>query len=160
MFDRPSARTELNRADSAALFGTALALRAADADLVQFGSTSARLELDRGDSVLRTLDRFDSLGGTDTATAVRTHFHGHDRVVVVTDEQAYGRPGGDPLAPVPARVPVYTWNLAGYRTGHGPSGTAHRHTFGGLGDAAFRLIPLLEAGRSADWPWVGRRSVG
>jgi len=55
---------------------------------------------------------------------------------------------------VPSHVPVYTWNLAGYRMGHGPSGTGQRHTFGGLSDAAFQLIPLLEAGRSADWPWL------
>ena len=55
---------------------------------------------------------------------------------------------------VPANVPVYTWNLAGYRVGHGPSGKANRHTFGGLSDAAFRMVPLLEAERSADWPWT------
>ncbi|WP_371498524.1 TROVE domain-containing protein [Kitasatospora sp. NBC_00374] len=154
MFDRPSAQTQLNRADSAAIFGTALALRAADADLVQFGSTSNRLDLERGDSVLTTLQRFGDLGGTDTASAVRSHYRGQDRVVVVTDEQAYGTWHGDPLDAVPGHIPVYTWNLAGYRTGHAPSGTAGRHTFGGLGDSAFRLIPLLESGRDADWPWL------
>lgn len=37
-----------------------------------------------------------------------------------------------------------------------PSGTAGRHTFGGLSDAAFRMVPLLEAGRNADWPWAAR----
>ncbi|MEU9133208.1 TROVE domain-containing protein [Kitasatospora sp. NPDC048540] len=153
MFDRPGAQTQLNRADSAAVFGSALALRAADADLVEFGSTSRRLDTGPGDSVLRTVERFGDLGGTDTAGAVRAHYRGQDRVVIVTDEQAYGTWQGDPLAPVPAHVPVYTWNLAGYRTGHAPSGGAQRHTFGGLGDAAFRLIPLLEAGRDARWPW-------
>ncbi|GAA2810574.1 TROVE domain-containing protein [Kitasatospora paracochleata] len=153
MFDRPSAQTQLNRADSAAIFGTALALRAAEADLVQFGTSSATVALGRGESVLKVLERFGSLGGTDTAAAVRTHYRGHDRVVIVTDEQANY---GDPLGAVPAQVPVYTWNLAGYRPGHGPSGAANRHTFGGLGDAAFRLVPLLEAGRDADWPWLNR----
>lgn len=54
---------------------------------------------------------------------------------------------------MPADVPVYTWNLAGYRVGHAPSGSENRHTFGGLSGAAFRMVPLLEAGRSADWPW-------
>lgn len=38
-------------------------------------------------------------------------------------------------------------------TGHGESGVRNRHTFGGLTDAAFRMIPLLEAGRNAAWPW-------
>ena len=32
-------------------------------------------------------------------------------------------------------------------------GKPNRHTFGGLTDAAFRLIPLLEAGRAGAWPW-------
>ncbi|AUG79034.1 RNA-binding protein [Kitasatospora sp. MMS16-BH015] len=156
MFDRASGQSELNRADSAAVFGTALALRAEQAELVQFGSGSAVVQLGRGESVLRVLERFGNLGGTETARALREHYRGHDRVVIVTDEQAYGHLG-DPLAAVPAQVPVYTWNLAGYRTGHTPAGGAHRHTFGGLSDAAFRLIPLLEAGRDAAWPWESRQ---
>ncbi|GAA2138894.1 TROVE domain-containing protein [Kitasatospora kazusensis] len=153
MFDRPSAQTQLNRADSAAVFGTALKVRAADADLVEFGSTSNVIAVGKGEPVLKVLERFGNLGGTETGRAVQEHFRGHDRVVIVTDEQAYGTWGGDPLAGIPADVPVYTWNLAGYRTGHAPSGSAHRHTFGGLTDAAFRLVPLLEAGRDASWPW-------
>ncbi|RAJ32025.1 TROVE domain-containing protein [Kitasatospora sp. SolWspMP-SS2h] len=153
MFDRPSAQTELNRADTAAVFGTAIALRAAAADLVEFGTTSREIDLRPGDSLLKAVDRFGNRGGTDTAAAVRAHYRGHDRVVIVTDEQAYGGFSRDPLEPVPAHVPCYTWNLAGYRTGHAPSGTGNRHTFGGLTDAAFRLIPLLEAGQDAAWPW-------
>jgi len=153
MFDQPSAQTQLNRADSAAIFGTALKVRAADADLVEFGNDSHVIKVGKGDSVLKVLERFHNLGGTETAKAVRTHYRRHDRVVIVTDEQAYQAWGGDPLAEIPARIPVYTWNLAGYRTGHAPSGSAHRHTFGGLSDAAFRLIPLLEAGHNAAWPW-------
>ncbi|MGW2373504.1 TROVE domain-containing protein [Kitasatospora sp. NPDC001683] len=154
MFDRPSAQTQLNRADSAAIFGTALKVRAAEADLVEFGSSSRVIEVGRGEAVLRVLERFSDLGGTNTAEAVRTHYRGHDRVVIVTDEQTgFGYRGSDPLAAVPAHVPVYTWNLAGYVLGHGPSGGGNRHTFGGLSDAAFRLIPLLEAGSDTGWPW-------
>ena len=48
---------------------------------------------------------------------------------------------------------MYTWNLAGYQAGHAPSGGRNRHAFGGLTDAAFRMIPALEAGASARWPW-------
>ncbi|MFJ6621850.1 TROVE domain-containing protein [Kitasatospora sp. NPDC091335] len=142
MFDLPSARTRLNRADTAAVFGTALAMRAERADLVQFGSGSWPVV--PGPSVLETLGHFRALGGTRTAAAVLKRYREHDRVVVVTDEQA-GRSGGDPFAPVPAAVPVYTWNLAGYATGHTAPGP-HRHTFGGLSDASFALIPLLESG--------------
>ena len=59
-----------------------------------------------------------------------------------------------PTEQVPAHVPVYTWNLAGHRAAHGPSGTANRHTFGGLSDAAFRMVPLLEAADDTKWPWA------
>ncbi|MFF2522647.1 TROVE domain-containing protein [Streptomyces liangshanensis] len=153
MFDRPSSGTELNRADSAAIFGTALAVRAERADLVEFGSDSRPVEFGRDESVLRAVDRFHDLGGTDTARAVTRHYRAHDRVVVVTDEQAqWVRPGHRPLGAVPKHVPVYTWNLAGYALAHNAPGP-HRHTFGGLSDAAFRLIPLLEEGRRAGWPW-------
>ncbi|MEU3335829.1 TROVE domain-containing protein [Streptomyces sp. NPDC006668] len=154
MWARLSDRSELNRADAAAIFGTALALRAADADLVEFGTTSRRLAFGRGESVLGILDRFGDLGGTDTTSAVRAHYRGQDRVLIVTDEQYAFNHHGDPTAQVPAHVPVYTWNLAGYRAGHGPSGKANRHTFGGLTDAAFRMVPLLEAAQDADWPWA------
>lgn len=159
-YSRMSDRSELNRADAAAIFGTALALRAADADLVEFGTSSNRVRYRKGESVLKILERFGDLGGTDTTDAVRRHYRKHDRVLIVTDEQyAYNR-HGDPTEQVPEHVPVYTWNLAGYRAGHGPSGKANRHTFGGLSDAAFRMVPLLEAARDADWPWAaleGRR---
>ncbi|WP_431887544.1 TROVE domain-containing protein [Nocardiopsis alba] len=156
MQGRLSARSDLNRADAAAIFGSALAMRCADADLVEFGTGSAPVTLDRGDSLLRVIERFRWMGGTNTARAVREHFRGHDRVVIVTDEQAHHSRGGGPTEQVPESVPVYTWNLAGYRYGHGPSGVGGRYTFGGLGDAAFRMIPLLERGRDARWPWEGR----
>ncbi|MFJ5212722.1 TROVE domain-containing protein [Streptomyces nigra] len=153
-WSRLSDRSELNRADAAAIFGTAVALRARKADLVEFGSTSAAVPFRAGESVLKILGRFGDLGGTDTTGAVRAHYRRHDRVLIVTDEQYAPSHHGDPTEQVPADVPVYTWNLAGYRAGHGPSGTGNRHTFGGLSDAAFRMVPLLESARDADWPWA------
>lgn len=152
MFCVPEVRTELTRADSAAIFGTALALRGEHVDLVEFGTGSRRIEVGPQDTVLATLDRFHDLGGTETARAVRTHYRGHDRVVIITDEQAF-RSEASVLAPVPPnQVPVYTWNLAGYAVGHAEPGP-RRYTFGGLSDAAFRLIPLIEEGLETGWPW-------
>lgn len=132
-YSRLSDRSELNRADAAAIFGTALALRAEDADLVEFGTSSSRVKFRRGESVLKVLERFGDLGGTDTTEAVRKHYKRHDRVLIVTDEQATYSHYGDPTEQVPAHVPVYTWNLAGYRAGHGASGAGagNRHVFGG-----------------------------
>ncbi|TNY35595.1 TROVE domain-containing protein [Thermomonospora catenispora] len=154
MFWPMSRHSKLTQADAAALFGTALALRAEQADLVEFGTDHRRVRFRRGESVLSVIERFGELGGTNTAAAVRAHYHRHDRVIIVTDEQVWGGPNGaDPTRAVPDRVPVYTWNLAGYRAGHGPSGTGTRHTFGGLSDAAFAMIPLIERGQAADWPF-------
>jgi hypothetical protein len=158
MWCKLSARSELLRSDAAALFGTALAMRAQGADLVQYGTHSAPVPFQRGESVLPIVKtRFTDMGGTNTWGAVRQQYRGHDRVVIVTDEQAhddYGRefhPGG-----MGRQVPIYVWDLAGYRPGSVPSGAGTRdrnHVFGGLTDQAFRLIPLLEAGRDAGWPF-------
>ncbi|SFW43717.1 TROVE domain-containing protein [Amycolatopsis australiensis] len=151
----------LMRWDAAAVFGLALGRRCADADVVSFsdrllgGTRTKVFKLRPGGSLLSDVERWKSGGfflggGTNTAGAVKKHFAKHDRVVILTDEQAVY---GDVGHALPAQVPLYTWNLAGYRFGHAPSGSANRHTFGGLTDQAFRMIPLLEAGRNADWPF-------
>lgn len=152
----------LMRWDAAALFGLALAQRAATATVVSFSSGTMVFPLTPGESLLRGLERWRSGGffmgqGTETAAAVRRHYSGHDRVVVLTDEQA-GWDGGQVFGPVPATVPTYTWNLAGYRHGHA-AGAPNRHTFGGLTDAMFGLINLLEAGAAGRWPWESAGSV-
>ncbi|NHO85125.1 hypothetical protein [Micromonospora sp. CMU55-4] len=46
-------------------------------------------------------------------------------------------------------VPVYTWDIGGYRVGANASGAGTRHTVGGLTDHVFRLVSLSEAGRDA-----------
>lgn len=149
MFWSNDQKMELTFADQAAIFGSALALRAEDATLVQFGSNSLEVAFRKSDSVLPMLRKFSDLGGTSTAAAVKRHFNGHDRVIIVTDEQYHG---ADPSGVVPKNVPLYTWNLNGYKVG-GFSGESKRHTFGGLTDKAFQQIPLIEAGQQAKWPW-------
>ncbi|MGW3992374.1 TROVE domain-containing protein [Amycolatopsis sp. NPDC004772] len=153
----------LMRWDAAAVFGIALGSRCECADVVSFsaagwsGTATKVFDLQAGESLLRAVERWKSGGyfigsGTDTVGAVQRHLRPgfHDRVVILTDEQAaYGDVGGS----VPSATPLYTWNLAGYERGHSTSGRGNRHTFGGLTDAAFRMIPLLEAGRNAHWPF-------
>jgi hypothetical protein len=154
MFFTTEGQTELTRADAAAVFGTALALRSEAADLVEFGTGSTRIDVRPADSVLETVGRFTECGGTDTARAVGRHYKGHDRVVIITDEQAFSSPR-ELLAPIPEDIPVYTWNLVGYTFGHAAPGV-RRYTFGGLSDAAFRLIPFIEADGDAGWLWESR----
>lgn len=158
MFSTFSRRSTLTAADAAAVFGVALARRAEKMDLIQFGTASYPVGYKKGESVLKIIDRFRDLGGTNTAAAVHEWYKGHDRVVLVTDEQAYWHASyeGGVFAAVPVSVPCYTWNLNGYRVAGSPSGANNRHTFGGLSDGAFRMISLIEAGQNADWPWVVR----
>lgn len=140
----------LTFADQAAIFGSALALRAENATLVQFGTSSSEVNFRKDDSVLKMLNKYRDLGGTNTARAIQTHLtQKHDRVIIVTDEQYYG---AGPSEVVPKSTPLYTWNLNGYKVGDF-SGQSKRHTFGGLTDKAFVQIPLIEAGQQAKWPW-------
>lgn len=148
----------LKRYEAAAMFGIAVGMAAQDADVVAFSNTTCRFPLVKGGSLLPQYQtfisdrRYNMQGGTATGAAVRTTYRDHDRVLILTDEQAnMGTGSVDNL--VPAHVPLFTFNLAGYQKGHGISGSSNRHTFGGLTDAAFRLIALLDSRKSVSWPW-------
>jgi hypothetical protein len=163
-------RSDITLAEQAAVFGSALALRAQAPTLVEFGQTSNEIAVPKGGSVLRLVERFGQIGGTDIPSAVKKHYDRHDRVVIVTDEQtragwlpsncySYGGMRETQIDDlIPKNVPVYMWNMAGYRQAAMPSGGGNRHALGGLSDAAFRMIPLLDAGRDARWPWEQARA--
>ena len=153
MFGSPSKNTQLSFADSAAVFGAALAVRAEKATLVEFGTYSREIPFLKQSSVLNLVESFTSMGGTNTAAAIKAHYKPgvHTRVVIITDEQ-YSSYYGDPSKMLPESVPLFTWNLVGYA----PGGAArhNRYFFGGLSDQSFKLIPFIEAGNSAKWPWM------
>lgn len=161
MYQTVADRSKASWAETAALFGTALALRSEKFKLVQFGSTSEDVPLHEGESVLRAVSRFRPMGGTYLLAALDRHFSGHDRVVILTDEQfapslqywSGGRPTAGVDDIVPKWTPVYTWNLAGYRYGGVGANRPGRHTFAGLTDAGFAVIGMLEAGRGGQWPF-------
>lgn len=158
MADPMSGKSKISRYEAAAIFGAGLAVRCEHANLVQFGTGYETVPFRKSESVLRIIERFKGMGGTNTAQAVAGNYYGHDRVVLITDEQAmpgyYWSDAGDVFNSIPARVPTYTWNLAGYQHGHAASRPG-RHTLGGLSDASWRLVPLLERGQDAPWPWEG-----
>jgi hypothetical protein len=151
-YSTTAVRKDISNADLAKLFGSAIALRAESADLVGYGRNSYPVPFRKGDAVLKVMSRFKMDDGTDTFGAVARHFAGHDRVVIVTDEQnqAYGHRTIDDA--LPKQVPAYLWNIGGNQIGSIGSGP-NRNTFAGMTDAAFRMIPLIEAGRNADWPF-------
>ncbi|WP_069114628.1 TROVE domain-containing protein [Jiangella alba] len=154
-----AARSSISAIEAAAVFGIALAKRGNDVDLRGFADGVFRHPVAPAASLLtevqRLVGRVGEAGhGTRLAEAGRATYRRHDRVVIVTDMQTFPGPGGyDAVGSVPARVPVYGVNLGGYRPTVLAAGRANRHEFGGLNDATFTLIGLLEDGRSAGWPF-------
>lgn len=149
----------LRRWDAAVVFGLALAHRNPKSTVVAYSTKATTFPSLPGESLLSSIQRWklDGYflgGGTATAAAAQHYYKKHDRVVILTDEQTgryYG--GGDPSTVIPKDIPLYTFNLAGYEHGHAPSGIPHRHTFGGLTDSMFTMMPLLERGRNTDFPF-------
>ena len=142
-------RNTTPRLTVASIFGAALALRAEKADVVAFESGSWPVPFRKEGSVLRLTEAITnahSHGGTNTWQAFMAHYANHDRTIILTDEQAF------PGLPPTVTAPIYTFNVAGYKTAHLPSGE-RRYTFGGLTDAAFTAIELLERGADQKWPF-------
>ena len=155
MFTQVDRGSAVTVADQATVFGTALALRARSADLVQFGTAHQQVTFSPGEPLFSLAERFGEMGDGDAAAAVRKRYDGHDRVVIVTDE-----PGGSawqgehPVAALPGHVPSYIWNVASASNSGGESMTgARRHVFSGLTDGAFTVIPLVEGAYRNSWPF-------
>lgn len=144
-------RSVAQRCDVAALFGTVLAQRnLGQVDLAIYASGVAPWPIAPGQSILRNVkamhNAVGSVGhGTNTWEAIRSQYKGHDRIVVLTDEQSHDS-GTNP------GCYMHFINLAGYRVATAPQ---DRRTFayGGFTDAMFRLLPVMEASHSNQWPW-------
>ena len=153
---------KMTMADTANLFGVALAKRAAKATVVVYGSDSKVLTFRKGASVFHTVQSIGSMGGTDTFGTIQKHYNkDYTRVIHLTDEQYgsayswgyYGRSRDNqkPYDLIDKGTPVYTWNLNGYKSGN--KAEPNRYALGGLTDSSFRVIPLVEAGKNEKWPW-------
>lgn len=152
----------LQRWDAAVVFGLALARRCENADVVSFSTTHRTFHLRAGSSLLSEIIRWKDEGyflnyGTNTVGAVRDSFTGHDRVVILTDEQADRSAYGgqyyqDVGTALPDETMLYTWNLAGYLVAHAEASPT-RITIGGLTDQMFAMIPQIEQGVNGTWPW-------
>jgi TROVE domain len=162
-----SRKSAMTMVQAAALFGLATAIRNRDrADVYgfadgQFGVRRNAYRLSLLTAVTAFTRRIGEVGhGTRIAEAVRATYRGHDRVMIFTDMQTFPDRArwsghvGDVSASVPGHVPVYGFNLVGYGHSAMPAGRGNRHELGGLTDATFSLIPNIEAGVAARWPWV------
>lgn len=156
MADKFSEHSEMKMWDAAALFGIALALRNEQVDVVSYSNSGKVFQVRKGADVLGELARwgkegYNIGGGTNTFGVLKAAYRQHDRAVILTDEQAnFGFYTPDTV--IPAGKHLFTFNLAGYQAAHA-STSKYRHSFGGLTDACFRLIPQIEAGVAGTWPW-------
>jgi hypothetical protein len=161
-----SARSKMTPAKAAAIFGVALAHRnPGRVDLHGFADGVFAHPVKRGASLIQEVDRFmkrtGEVGhGTQIERSVQATYSGHDRVFIISDMQTMLDPGysytgeRDSSATVPDNVPVYGVNLGGYAPTVIPAGQKRRRfEFGGLTDSMFQMVPLLEKGTSAGWPW-------
>lgn len=153
-----SERSTMTRYDAACMFASALALKNSGTTVVPFDtSIHDRLRLD-GDNPIAMTARFGTpYGGTlvymSTREAIR-RYGPFDRTVIITDEQT-GWGDLDVDSAVPAGMPLYVWNMAGYR----PSlalGNRARTNLGGLTDSAFAI---LCADEDIKWPWEAGRDT-
>jgi len=152
-----SRRSTMTPVKAAAVFGVVMAKRGNAVDLHGFANGVFRHRVDASASVLTEVERFTrrvgEVGhGTRIAEALRATYRRHDRVVIVSDMQTFPDTGVAADA-VPRSVPVYGFNLGGYRATVVNSGMGNRHEFGGLSDATFTMLNLLESRTSAGWPF-------
>lgn len=152
---RFSAKSTMTPAKAAAVFGVVLAIRCG-ADVYGFADGVFKHEVAKGASALKEIQRFLSRTGevghgTAIAASLRRTFNGHDRVFLISDMQTMDH--GTSTA-VPSSVALYGFNLGGYKVTAVDAGKSNRVEFGGLTDATFKMVPLLEAGKNAAWPWL------
>lgn len=158
-----SDRSAVSYYDAATVFAAAFA-KVNGADIRTYSYSLSPVYKDTHKNTLRIVrdlhtNSFWFSGGTLTGTHLKQAFAEgkYDGVILLTDEQynyGFGYYGfGERIKPseaIPANVPLYTFNLAGYKSGHETG--INRVTVGGLSDAAFSMIAAVESAR-AKWPW-------
>ncbi|MFK0173437.1 TROVE domain-containing protein [Streptomyces sp. NPDC090306] len=174
MTSHVSDRSQVRHVDVGALFAVALAARGCDVDLVGYADGAFRHPLKKGGSVLSQTEAFcariGEVGhGTETVAALRASYDRHDRVVIVSDMQAFAHPGYgvrgryDVLGrargmsvsdAVPADVSLFGINTTGYGPASIDTAKPARYEVGGFSDQLFTTISLLSRGRDAGWPWA------
>ncbi|GIH95397.1 TROVE domain-containing protein [Planobispora siamensis] len=163
MRSRLSEHSTMTRMMVGALFGVVLAARGAKVDLHGFADATFHHDVPTGASVLKSTQRFLERNnggiyghGTQIAAAIRATYRGHDRVIVITDEQTSMRDHyyhGNVTDAVPRTVPLWCFNTSGETGAVVDAGTTNRYSMGGLSDTTFSLIPVLESGQAGRWPF-------
>lgn len=145
-------RLPLRLSELAAFFAEALARRCAQVTVCTYDNNVEQVPILPHTSVLTGASRefYTPRGGTDTwRTTQYVHNLVHpDRIIIITDEQSSSGDDGS------IRVPVITWNLAGYQAHHAAHGAHNRFLVAGYSDTALQTLPAVIArGGTGRWPW-------
>jgi len=149
-----SGKSKISCVKAGSLFGAAVAAASDSGSLWAFGTSTKKVATKP--SVIKTVEAIESTDvgyGTNTWQSVEKAWQTDgpfDRVLVFTDMQS-----NPSRVSLPADVPIYVWDLRGYRTADIKTG-ANRHLLAGLSDQSFKMISLLEDLSSANWPWETR----
>jgi hypothetical protein len=156
-----SEKSKVTAAQAAAVLGIALA-KSQGAEVHGWADSPYQYQLTKGMSALREIEGFlKSTGtgghGTNIPAALRA-YAGHDRVFLLSDMQTVGSGrnawvGSDPGKLIPAHVPLYAYDLQGYRAAALSTVAPNRHQLGGYSDRVLQMVPYLERGEDATWPW-------
>lgn len=146
-----SGKSKMKCVEAGALFGAAVASASESGSLWAYGTDTGRvIEKPSVLKTMETIERTDVGYGTNTWPSVLKAWNTDgpfDRILVFTDMQDHPS-----QVSLPADVPIYVWDLRGYRNADIKTGT-NRHLLGGLSDQSFKMISLLEDLNSATWPW-------
>jgi hypothetical protein len=164
-----SGRSVVSHVEVGALFAVALAVKAQAAggsvDLRGFADAVFTHKIPRGASVLRQIDAFTrrigEVGhGTNVPLALAQHTD-HKRVVIFSDMQTLAQFGSGRAAtlPIPAEVPVISFNTGGYGNTLIRPDATNRIELAGFTDAAFRLLAIMEAGPEGMAELVAPREI-
>jgi hypothetical protein len=168
-----SIKSTVRHVDVAGLFAMATALtNPGRVDLIGFADGAFAFDPPKGASVLRQMEMAEALvgsvgHGTQMLRAIANTYEGHDRVLIFSDLQTapYLTGGGGwgyagrqletrgLRQIVPAGVPVFGINTAGYAQTPLPVGDGAFYEVGGFTDRLFTMVATISAGRDAGWPW-------
>lgn len=170
-----TSKSKIRHLDIAGLMGAAMT-RASSGDLYEFADLVARVEMPKGQSVLKAIAAMDARNGhvghgTELVPALKhvVKQDDYDRIVIVTDFQAFAASpdwGGWHLdarmrrQPMSAKVTsiadagtvMYGINPVGYTSTGLDLSQRNRYEIGGFSDQVFRMMAMIEAG-NADWPF-------
>lgn len=141
--------------DIAAVMALSTLARSKNSDVVIFGDSSKKVELNPMLGILRGVEKVRSMSGdvghsTYGWTAAQRHFDPsrHKRVIIFTDGQMHDRDPGVGVLPN-----VYLFVIGGYRVSASAVGRDGRFEAGGFTDSTFKMIALTERGRDCHWPF-------